>query len=397
MKRKLIVHIIILVFILICGEKVAAEKSAVDKEDFNSVLDDYAVFYGDIFENGIYELENGNSFLNMLPDFKASDILKGFNKGELAITPKQLYDYLLRLLLAEVYSAAKLMAVILAMSVLSSYLSGLKSGFGENSVSTAAFYICYIVTAGIAATVFYETASCASSTVENVAVFMKIIVPTVITLLLTSGAAISATVLEPTMISIVEIVVPIVQFVFIPAVMISTALNIVNGMSDKFKTDRMVKLLNSAVKWGLSVILTVFVSLAGLKSIASAGADGLTIKLSKFAASNLVPMIGGILSESVETVMNCSVVIKNSVGVLGIICLVLIALRPVLKLGAILILFRLTAAIAEPVSEPKIIICISRLADSVAVLFSIVVAVTVMFIIVVTILINAGNSAVMFG
>ena len=397
MKRKLIVHIVILVFILICGEKVTAEKSVVDKEDFNSVLDDYAVFYGDIFENGIYELENGNSFLNMLPDFKASDILKGFNKGELAITPKQLYDYLLRLLLAEVYSAAKLMAIILAMSVLSSYLSGLKSGFGENSVSTAAFYICYIVTAGIAATVFYETASCASNTVENVAVFMKIIVPTVIALLLTSGAAISATVLEPTMISIVEIVVPIVQFVFIPAVMISTALNIVNGMSDKFKTDRMVKLLNSAVKWGLSVILTVFVSLAGLKSIASAGADGLTIKLSKFAASNLVPMIGGILSESVETVMNCSVVIKNSVGVLGIICLVLIALRPVLKLGAILILFRLTAAIAEPVSEPKIIICISRLADSVAVLFSIVVAVTVMFIIVVTILINAGNSAVMFG
>ena len=56
-----------------------------------------------------------------------------------------------------------------------------------------------------------------------------------------------------------------------------------------------------------------------------------------------------------------------------------------------------SAAPAEPVSEPKIIICISRLVDSVAVLFSIVVAVTVMFIIVVTILINAGNSAVMFG
>ena len=144
-------------------------------------------------------------------------------------------------------------------------------------------------------------------------------------------------------------------------------------------------------------MLTILVSLAGLKSIASAGAGGLTIKLSKFATSNLVPMIGGILAESVETVMNCSVVIKNSVGILGIICLVLIALRPVLKLGAILILFRLTAAVAEPVSEPKLINCISRLADSVAVLFSIVIAVTVMFIIVITILINAGNSAVMFG
>lgn len=397
MKQKLIVHIIILLFTLMYSAEVAAEKTSLDRDDFYSVLDDYAAFYGEIFEDGIDEIEGGNSFLNMLPEFKASDILKSFNNGEVAFTPKQLLDYFLRLLLGEVYSSAKLMALILAMAVLSSYLSGLKSGFGENSVSIAAFYVCYIVTAGIAATVFYDTSSCAADAVENVALFMKIIVPSVMVLLMTSGATISATVLEPTMLAIVEIVVPVVQYIFIPAVMISTALNIVNGMSDKFKTDRMVKLLNSVVKWGLSVMLTIFVSLAGLKSIASAGADGLTIKLSKFATSNLVPMIGGILAESVETVMNCSVVIKNSVGILGIICLVLIALRPVLKLGAILILFRLTAAVAEPVSEPKLINCISRLADSVAVLFSIVVAVTVMFIIVITILINAGNSAVMFG
>ena len=63
----------------------------------------------------------------------------------------------------------------------------------------------------------------------------------------------------------------------------------------------------------------------------------------------------------------------------------------------ILILFRISAALAEPVSDPKIITCISRLGDSISVLFSILAAVTVMFIIVVTIMINAGNSAVFFG
>ena len=68
-----------------------------------------------------------------------------------------------------------------------------------------------------------------------------------------------------------------------------------------------------------------------------------------------------------------------------------------MKLGAVLILFRVTAAIAEPVSDAKIIICVSRLSDSVAVLFSMLAAVTVMFIMVVTILINTGNSVMMFG
>ena len=180
-------------------------------------------------------------------------------------------------------------------------------------------------------------------------------------------------------------------------VMISAALSIVNGMSDKFKTDRLVKLIGSTVKWGLSLTLTIFVSLAGLKSIAAAGVDGLTLKLGKFAASNLIPMVGGILSESVETVMSCSVVIKNSVGVLGVICVVLIAIHPLLKIGAVLILFRICAAICEIITEPKIVVCISRLADSVAVLLSILTAVTVMFVMVLTIMINAGSSAVYLG
>jgi len=218
-----------------------------------------------------------------------------------------------------------------------------------------------------------------------------------ITLLMTSGAIISATALEPTLLSIVEIGVWVIENIFVPLVMISTALNIVNGISDKFKTEKMVKFMNNTVRWGLTVMMTIFVSLAGLKSIASSGADGLTIKLSKFVTANLVPMVGGILAESVETVMNCSVVIKNSVGIFGIICLGLIAIRPALKLGAMLLLFRITAAIAEPVSDEKVVGCLSKIGDSVSVLFSMIVAVVVMFVMVVTIVLNAGNTAIILG
>lgn len=144
-------------------------------------------------------------------------------------------------------------------------------------------------------------------------------------------------------------------------------------------------------------MLTVFVGAAGIQSIASAGADGLTVKLTRFATSNLIPVVGGILSESVETVMNCSVLIKNSVGVLGVICLVVIAAGPLLKIAAVLIIFRLTAAVAEPVSEPRVVQCLSELANSLSVLFSMLAAATVMFVIVLTIVINAGNTAVMLG
>lgn len=376
-----------------CGVSAAED----DSGEKRRILSEYTEFYGDIFENGINDLEDKNIFSDAVSGFDIKSVMNELNSGELNVSPSGVLNTIIRLLLGEVYSAAGLMATVLAISVLGSYLQGLKDGFGAGSVANCAFYVCYIVAAGVTAAAFYRAAECTADAVRNAAVFMRIIVPVMIGALTASGAAISAAALEPAMLGMTEVAVWIIETVFVPAVMISAALNIVNGMSDKFKTDRMIKLLNNAVKWGMSIVLTVFVSLAGLKSIASAGADGLAVKLSKFAASNLIPVVGGILSESVETVMSCSVLIKNTVGIAGIICLALIALRPMLKIAAILILFRISAAVAEPVSDPKIVVCISRLGDSISVLFSILAAVTVMFVIVVTIMINAGNSAVFFG
>ncbi len=392
-KAVLMVMVLIVLLWVICDIPVYAE----NEFDSKQILDEYAELYGDIFKEGMSGAGDEEGFLGIARDFDTGKILKDLNSGNLPVDGRETINLVLKLLLGEIYTGLKLMAIILAMSVMSSYLSEMKSGFGEDSVSECAFFVCYVVIAGIAATAFFEAVECAAKAVDSIAFFMRVLVPVMITVLMTSGAVISAAALEPALLSMIEVAVFVIESVLIPGVLISTALNIVGGMSDRFKTERLVNLLNNAVRWGMTVTLTIFVSLSGLKSIAASGADGLTVRLSKFATSNLVPMVGGILSESAETVMNCSAVIKNSVGILGIICIVIIAFRPVIKLGAMLVLMRLTAAVTEPVADPKIVGCLSRISNSVSVLFSMVTAVMVMFIIVVTIMINAGNIAFTLG
>ncbi len=394
--RKIGTILIILLWIpLFC---VAADSGAESEAEMaEELLSSYTEFYGGVFAQGIETLGLEDAFTDLIPDFDIRGTLKQLVSGKIELSLHQLLQMLIRHLLGEVYRSMRMMVLVLASSVLCSYLMGLQDGFGKKGVSQAAYYTCYLVIVGIAAATFYDAAGCISQTIGNIAVFMEMVIPVVITTLITSGALISASVFEPVLLTIVEIAVKVVQTLFIPLVMIATAMNIVNGISDKFKIQRLIKLINQCVKWGLSMMLTVFVSTAGIQSIASAGADGLSVKLTKFAASNLIPVVGGILSESVETVMNCSVLIKNSVGLLGILCLAVIAVAPILKIAAVLMVFRLTAAIAEPISEPKIITCLSELANSVSVLFSMLAATTVMFVIVLTIVINAGNTAIMLG
>ncbi len=388
MKKILMIYMVLLLLPMTCFAT---------NDMTGEILDDYTQLYGDVFEEGFREQELGDSFLEVAPRFRIRDIFRQLVEGRLELSLSELFRGILKYLLGEVYQSMKLLATVLGASVLCSYLTGLKTGFGEKGVTRAAYYACYLIIAGVAATAFYQTADCVTKGIADMARFMEMMVPVVITTLVTSGAVVSASVFEPLLLSVVGIGVKAVQSVFIPVVMTSTAMSLASGASEQFKIQKLIKFMNQCVKWGLSVMLTVFVTVSGLQSITGSGVDGISVKLTKFAAANLIPVVGGILAESVETVMNCSVVIKNSVGVLGILCLIVIGVTPLLKVASILIVFRLTAAVAEPVSEPKMITCLTQLANGVAVLFSMLAAVTVMFVVVLTVVIYAGNTAVMLG
>lgn len=384
--------LLMLILILSVFQTLAYAEDDMSKE----VLSEYNSLYGDSIQNGLDEIE-GNNIDEFIPGFDAETILNNIASGKTDMSISGILNSGLKFLMGEVYRSLKIMALVLALSILCAYLTNLKSSFNKDGVEQIAFFACYIIIAGIATAAFYDIAKCAGTAIGNMSAFMNIMVPIMVTTLLTSGAVISASVFEPLLLTVVEITMTVITTVFLPFVMLSSAMNIVNNLSDKFKAERLTKLLGNGVKWGLTIMLTVFVGVVGIQSIAASGADGLSVKITKFAASNFIPVVGGVLAESVETVLSCSVVIKNSVGVLGIIIMTLIAATPLLKIIATLIIFRLTAAISEPIADPKIVQCITELANSIGLIFSMLAAVTIMFIIVITIMLNAGNTAVLLG
>ncbi len=377
----------IILFIVISPQRVYAE------EEYQTLLEDYASIYGEQIQDSVADTE----IESVVPGFDADRILLEIATGKYDFDLNAIINKGIKILLGEVYSSLKIMVLVLALSILCSYLINMRSAFGSEGVEQVAYFACYIMIVGIASAAFFDVISCAKSTIENAALFMRLIVPVVLASLIGVGAIVSAAVIEPTLLLIIEISVTVIIKVFLPIIMISTAVSIVGCMSDKIKTDRLTKFLNQVIKWGLSCMMIIFVSVVGFKSIAAGGADGISLKIAKFATSNIIPVVGGILAETVETVMNCSLAIKNAVGLTCGLVIVLIVVTPLLKIIASLIIFRTTAAILEPIADSKITKCLSGLADSVSVVFSFLSTVSVMFIIILTIVINAGNSAIMLG
>lgn len=382
-KRRYILSALMLIAILLCV-RVYAEDAA---EMTDELIDEYSGIYAGYLAEGSGELID--SALSPYCDgFSLDELIARAASGEIPLSVKGVLGELGMCLFGEVLGVLKSMALVAALVVLSAFLSSLGVSFGKESVNHIAYYTCFIAVISIASGVFYDVMNTAGCAIENLALFMRCIVPVMITSLVTSGAIVSAAALEPFMLGITEISLTLIEYVFEPLVMIGTALGIVNSLSKDLKTTGVISLINKSVKYGLSVLLTVFVAFAGLKSIAASGADGLTVKLTKFASSNLIPVVGGILSEAVETVMNCSAVIKNALGVIGVILVFFIAVMPIIKITASLIVFRLTAAVCELIGGKGAFEGINVMADGISAVFSMLAAVTVMFIMIISVMIN---------
>ncbi len=383
--------VFLLVVLLLLSVEVMAEKT-----EEQSIIDEYISIYSE----DITKASNVNDAIvnieSIFPNFSAESLMGESASGGSIFDVGGLLERIMSLLFMEMKSALKIMIFVLSLSVLSSYLSALPANENKE-VSNVAFYACYIIIAGVCSASFLEIIRCGKDAIDTITLIARIIVPVVIATLTASGAVISASVFQPLLLGIIEIALTIIENIFFPAIILFASLGIISCISEKFNTEKMLQFVGKTIKWGISVLLTIFVGVAGLQSIASGGADGLSVKLAKYAASNLIPVVGGILSETVETVMNCSVIIKNSVGITGIIVMIGAMALPLIKISACLIIFRISAAIIQPITDGRVVKCVSGIADSVGLIFSVTLAVTVMFVIIMTIMLSAGNTAIMLG
>lgn len=382
--KKIFLSFFIIIIVLFGGNAFA--------DDFtDGIIDSMSEeYYGEI-DNAV-EQSGGDGFI----DFDAEKIIKKAAKGEELFSLKNLFSAIFQKLVHEINLIAKSMVCLFAVSILGSFLFAASEKEDGNSAAAAKLCI-YMVSAGIMASVFANASETAVDAVGRLSVFLKAVFPVIIASLYSVGCVSSVAVLQPVIAAAIQLSVHLTEKLFIPVITVSFAVCCVNTLSKEINADKLIQFLQKSVKTCLAAMLIIFIGLVGIESIATSSADGLAIKLTKFAASNLVPVVGGILSESVETVMGCSQVIKNSVGICGIIATLYLCLAPMLKLGASIIVLRISAAVMEPVCDKRIIKCISDAAGAVSMLFAMVASVAVMFILITAIIINTGNSAIITG
>lgn len=288
------------------------------------------------------------------------------------------------------------MASILIIVVVHSILKSISENLGNQGTSQIAYYIeCILIVTLIMAN-FSQLVNIIQETITNVTGYMNTLVPILLALIMTTGSVATSSLLQPIIFFIIIFISNSINMVVLPVTFIATVLGILSNLSEKVQIGKLSKFLKSSISWILGFIITIFVSVLSLEGGLTSSVDGITIKSLKTVSSTFIPVVGKALGDSVDTVLGATSVIKNAVGVVGIIVIFGMCAIPIIKLTIITIVYYFTAAITEPLADKKIVEIIEQMAGTFKVLLGIMFFVFALFIIGLALTLKISNMATMY-
>ncbi|MBC5637176.1 stage III sporulation protein AE [Ornithinibacillus sp. BX22] len=339
------------------------------QEYWNVVVDEYGGYIPELQKTSLYEFIKGND------EFSISNILTGG----------------LEYLLHEVILNGKLLGSLLLLTLFSVLLQTMHTAFERTSVSKIAYFVVYIVLIFIALNSFYLAVSYAKDAINMMSSFMIALIPLVLGLMASFGSLISVSFFHPIIIFLINFSGVLVSNFIMPLLFLSALLIIVSSLNENHKVTNLADLFRSIGLGTLGIFLTIFLGVLSVQGAASAIQDGVAMKTAKFVTGNFIPVVGRTFTDAADTVLSASLILKNAVGIVGVAIIIFIALFPAIKIFAIALIYKVAAAVLQPVADGPIITSLNTISKYIVYILACLLAVSLMFFLAIVIIVTASN------
>lgn len=324
-----------------------------------------------------------------------NNILESVRGKTRAFSPLEILKGLGRYFFDQLVGNFGLLGKLIVISVLAAVLRNLQSAFEGETVGKLAYAAVYLVLVVLVTASFYLALQLARGVIKDLVSFMLALLPLLLTLMAGMGALASAGLFHPLMVAMAQTVGVIAADWVFPMIFLAAVLDIVSGFSDSFPLSGLAGLIKQASIGFLGISLAIFLGIVSVQGAAGAVADGVGLRTAKFLAGAFVPVIGGFLSDAAELVIGSSLIIKNALGILGLVFIFLLIVVPLSKIAALVLTYRLAAAIIQPVGGEGVVNLMGSISASLVLVAATAAAVALMFFISLTVMVGMGNVTVM--
>lgn len=312
----------------------------------------------------------------MLDDFMGADsfsmkeALIKLTRGERAFSKEAVQEFVYRFFFYQLDQEKELFVKLILLILLSAVFTSFAEVFENNQIGDISFFVVYLLFFTILMDSFSKMSSSLEKTISWMTEMMKGLAPAYyMTVCAASGVA-SAVVFYEGVLLMVWGIQWLLLTVLLPASGMYVLLQLVNSLSREEMLGKMAELLNTAVSWGLKSLLAAVVGLQIIRNLVAPVMDSVKRGLLSKAAGAL-PGVGNAVNMVTELVVTSAVLVRNCLGVVILVVFVLIGAGPMLHYGILSLLYRLLAAVAQPVSDRRMVRALGTMGEGCALLLRI--------------------------
>ena len=314
-----------------------------------------------------------------------TDIAVAALRGELDLSMGNIFNWILTGIFTEVSALFHLLRHMLIIAILSAFFKAMTSSFKNSGISKLGFYICYVLIVALLFRTFSVALHIMTSMVGNIVTLLMGSTPVIIGLVAGGGYLASAGAFAPILLFTASFLTMFIDVLMVPLLIFTATISLVSYLSEKESLDKISKVLQKGIGFGLKAIALVFVAVLGFQRIATPIVNTIAIRGTRTAVS-AVPVVGQALSGAIDTALYYSAAARGAVSSALLAAAVLISAVPILQIAAFVVVYKLSAALLAPICDERIVEAIDTMGGYAALVLGVCVLAAFLFIFIVLVM-----------
>ncbi len=332
-----------------------------------------------------------NPFLQSKP---LKEWLGDFIKGKWEFDFKKVMENTVRFLFKEVVANSSLLSKLIILSVLAALLVNLQTSFASD-VGKISYMVCFLALCALALGSFKIVLDIGHQTIDNMVAFMVSMLPPMMVLVAGLGNVNASVMLFPILMTTATAFANAIKLIVFPLIIMSALLSLVNNISETVKVERMAKFCSQVAQISLGFFLTVFVGILTLRALYASVLDKVALRTARFVTDNAIPIVGKMVGDTVEVAAGYVVMLKDALGIFGVLLIAGIVFFPLLKIVALALIYKLVGAVVEPMGDAKTAAVLESMSAHLMMMLAATASVGFMFFIMIAIMAGMSNNLTM--
>lgn len=329
---------------------------------------------------------------NLFPDYSISlsELLEKILRGDILGALGVLYEGSIGNVFNQLAGLKDILLLLLLLGIAASVMNHFVEIFDKHQIADLGYYFMYLLFVTILFQCFVQTAQIAGEAMEQLVLFIRIMVPTYLVAVGVATGTTTVAAYSQLLVFIIYGVERILSKVVSDMVSVYVVLSMVNGIWIEEKLSMLVELIGKLISLILKASLAVVTGVSIFQTLITPVIDSAKSSILQKAVS-AIPGIGNMAEGVTELVVGSAVIIKNSIGVLLLLLLILLCAVPLLKIYIIGWMLRLAAAMLGLVSDKRLVCCTNYIGEGCMMMFRTTQTATILFLIVISVVATATN------